>query len=1100
MRKVLSSVLLAFFLSGSLALAQDRILIRGQVVNKADKSETLVGVSVAETDRENRIIRGAQTDMNGNYSLTVNNVVGQKLVFSYVGFKPQTVEIGSKAVINVQLEEETAQLGEVEIVGQRKITVGALSVDERDMTNAYSRLDAKEVDALPVTSIDQALQGRMAGVDIVANSGQPGAGMSIRIRGTSSINNSSDPLIVVNGIPYETTISSDFDFATADEESYSQLLNISPSDIQEITVLKDAASTAQYGSRGANGVLMIRTKRGAMGKPKLSYNFKGSLSIPRDAIPTLNGDQYSTLILESAMNAGDPLNLASYPEFSRDPNNPYYYYNYGQNTDWVKLVQKNAFRHDHSFSLSGGGAKAVYRISAGYLDEKGNLKNTGYKRFTTTLSLNYSISDNLRVVADISYTHGDRYQPYMSDILGTTYTKMPNQSVYEYTDLGEQTSNYFSPETTPQGSFTISNASGRSGGVYNPIAMIHNSEFNATDDRVRPVFTVQYDIFPGKLRYQGNVSFDIMSNKYKGFLPQSATGRPLWEETVNRTTESDSEAFAVSIENQLVFTPKISENIDFQGLAKLYTNDKRMESFSGSTSNSPSIYLSDMSNPSQLLSLNSGITQERSMQGTVIAHWKFWDKYIIDGILTGEGNSRFGTGHRFGLFPSVSASWRLSGEPFMKDLKFLNDFRLRASYGVSGKAPDRNYLHFNQYDSYKYTYLDELGVRPVSMELAGLRWERTIELNLGLNFIGFNNRLNIDFDWYQRTTDDLMFNGVGIPSTSGISSISMNVGTLENKGWELSVFTTPVRVNDWQVDFRFNLSRTQNMVTDMSENVPLSLVPTAENGKYMARIQEGNPVGSFYGYRSQGVYLNDDETIARSASGEKIYTYDEQGQRIPVQMKFWYPTNGYVFQAGDAKYEDINRDGNIDYMDIVYLGNANPLLLGGFGPSVRYKRFTVEAYFYFRYGFDIVNQTKMDMEKMYGFENQSTAVLRRWLQPYENPQYAPADLLPRALYRKGYNWLGSDRFVEDASFMKFKSLTVRYSLNRDWLKKIGFTDASVNFTAYNLYTWTNYTGMNPEINMRNLANAGAGELYSIGYDRSKAPSNIEFSFGLNVTF
>ncbi|MDR3297382.1 MAG: TonB-dependent receptor plug domain-containing protein, partial [Prevotellaceae bacterium] len=247
-------ILAIVVVSAGSAHAQDKILLRGKVTEKGSNAP-LVGASVTEKDKNNRILSGAMTDIHGSYSITVSNVKGNTLVFSYMGFKPVTLPIESSAVVNVGLEEQSVEMDEVVISAKKKVNIGSLNIDERDMTFAYSKLDTKEIEGLPVTSIDQALQGRLAGVDIVANSGQPGSGMSIRIRGTSSINNSADPLIVVNGIPYETTISSDFDFATADEESYSQLLNISPSDIQDITVLKDAASTAMYGSKGANGVL-----------------------------------------------------------------------------------------------------------------------------------------------------------------------------------------------------------------------------------------------------------------------------------------------------------------------------------------------------------------------------------------------------------------------------------------------------------------------------------------------------------------------------------------------------------------------------------------------------------------------------------------------------------------------------------------------------------------------------------------------------------------------------------------------------------------------------------------------------------------------------
>ena len=1075
------------------ALAQDRILIRGKVT---DKGAALVGVSVAEKDKDNRIVGGAQTDMNGNFSITVRNATGQQLVFSYMGYKSQTVAIGARAVINVQLEESSVDIDEVVISAKKKVTIGSLNIDERDMTYAYSKLDAKEIEALPVTSIDQALQGRLAGVDIVANSGQPGSGMSIRIRGTASINNSADPLIVVNGLPYEANISSDFDFATADEETYSQLLNISPSDIQEITVLKDAASTAMYGSKGANGVLMIRTKQGTVGKPRLSYSFKATASAPRDAIPTLTGDQYTTLILESALNAGTPLSLTSYPEFARDPNNPYYFYNYGQNTDWVDEIQKVSFKHEHNFALSGGGEKAVYRISANFLNEDGNIINTNYNRFTTTLNLTYNISDRIRVVADMSYVHGESRNAFMTDILGTTYTKMPNQSVYEYTMSGERTPNYFSPSETPQGNFNSADLSKYTKGIYNPVAMAYESSRYSISDRVRPNFTMQYRILPEVLEYTGTVGFDIGSNKNKGSLPQVATGRPWTENTVNRVRDADDETFIVQVYNTLAFTPKISEWAKLTTFAKLNTTDKQTEAISSVASNTASIYLTDPSNPSRLISPSSGRSQERQLQATLFAGWSFFDRYIIDGVATMDGNSRFGSGYRYGLFPSISGRWRISGEPYVRELKFLNDLSLRASFGQSGKVPDKNYLYYNRYYTYGYTYADELGVYSSSMELTNLRWEKTQELNLGLNFIAFNNRLNIDLEWYRKHTNDLMFPDVEIPSTSGVSKIYMNVGLMDNDGWEMSIFATPVKTSRWQVDFRVQLSHNQNMIRSLSDNVPLSTTATAENGKFMARIQEGNPLGSFYGYRYEGVYLNDDQTIARDANGNKIYTYNSKGERIPVQMQLWYPTNGYVFEAGDAKYSDINNDGNIDYMDIVYLGNANPLLLGGFGPTIKYMSWSLDAYFYFRYGFDIVNSTKMEMEKMYDFNNQSTATLRRWTYPYANPDEAPDDLLPRALYKKGYNWLGSDRYVEDGSFLKFKSVTLRYTFGKKIVHKIGLSDLNLSFTVYNLFTWTSYTGINPEVSIRNVSK----DIYSIGYDESKAPSNIDFMMGINLTF
>ena len=1094
--QTLSFVLLVIFLTATTANAQDKILIRGKVTDKLTK-ETIPGVNIVEMDKENRIVSGTQTDMDGNYSLTIKNISGQKLSFSFIGYSAQEIQVGTRAVINVELEESGIAMTEVVISGQRTVSTGMINISEKDMTFAYSRLDAKDVDALPVASIDEALQGRMAGVDIVANSGSPGSGMSIRVRGTTSINSSSDPLIVVDGIPYETSISKDFDFATADEESYSQLLNISPSDIQEITILKDAAATAMYGSKGANGVLLIKTKRGTMGKPRLTYNFKGGLTIPRNAIPTLNGDQYTTMILEAAMNAGTPFDLVRFPEFARDPQNPYYYYNFGQNTDWVKEVKQNGYKHDHTFSLSGGGQKAVYRLSAGFLEEAGTIRNAErYTRFNTTLNLNYNISDRIRVTADINYTHGDTKSPYMRDLLNSTYTKMPNMSVYEYNEQGELTPNYFSPMETPQGNFTSADMRKKEKGYYNPVAMVREADWNKIDDRIRPNFSLRYMIIPDVLIYTGNVAFDIMSEKGSSFLPQIATGRPWTENVVNRAEGWDNEAFIVQTLNSVNYSPNIGKLGSLILFAQFRTYDKRTEGYSVTTSNTASTNLTSPTNPSRLITPASSMGHERTISSQLLAQWNILEKYKIAGIMSMDGDSKFGTNYKYGFFPSISIRWTVSNERYIRDLPFINDLSLRASYGQSGKAPDNNYLFYNQYNSYNYEYLGEQGVYPSSMKLDNLRWEKTGELNLGFNIIAYNNRVNIDFNWYNRHTNDLLFKNVGIPSTTGVGNIYMNVGSMDNFGWELSIFTTPYQRGDWQIDLNMNVSRTQNAIRSLSENVTTSLIPTAANGKYLARMQVGNPLGSFYGYKSDGVFLNQDETVARDANGEKIYTYNDKGERIPVQMKFWYPSTNYEFQPGDAKYVDVNNDGNIDYMDIVYLGNANPLFFGGFGPRIRYKKWVLDTYFIFRYGFDIVNSTKMDMEKMHNFDNQSTAVERRWTRPYDHPADAPRDLLPRALYNKGYNWLGSDRFVEDGSFMKFKSLTLRYSFDRNLVKKIGMTDLNLSFTVYNIYTWTRYTGMNPEVSVRNVSS----DIFAIGYDNSKSPSNMDFSLGLNVTF
>jgi TonB-dependent SusC/RagA subfamily outer membrane receptor len=338
------------------------------------------------------------------------------------------------------------------------------------------KVDASDLAEIQATSIDQALQGRMAGVDIVANSGDPGAGMSIRIRGTSSINQSSDPLIVVDGMPYDVEVSSDFNFATATEQGYAQLLNIAPSDIKDITVLKDAAATAIWGSRASNGVLVINTRRGAIGKPTVNYTFKGTITKQPDPIPLLSGDQYSMLIPEAYMNRdGRPLNTTVVKEFQYDPNDPYYFYNYSNNTDWVDEITQLGYLHDHNISLQGGGEKARYFASLGYNKTVGTTIGTDFNRINARVNLDFNVSSRIRFRSDVSFTHVDNDQIY--NVSGKSndpqnpraiaYMKMPNMSVYEYDEYGNNSGNYFSPFFNIQGAYPQ---------TYNPVALLKHGK------------------------------------------------------------------------------------------------------------------------------------------------------------------------------------------------------------------------------------------------------------------------------------------------------------------------------------------------------------------------------------------------------------------------------------------------------------------------------------------------------------------------------------------------------------------------------------------------------------------------------------------------
>lgn len=489
--------------------------------------------------------------------------------------------------------------------------------------------------------------------------------------------------------------------------------------------------------------------------------------------------------------------------------------------------------------------------------------------------------------------------------------------------------------------------------------------------------------------------------------------------------------------------------------------------------------------------LSSGVGQQRSMSAYANVNYTFLDRYTIFGNMALNGDSRFGKNYRYGVFPAISGRWRISGEPFMKGIKgqWLDDFSLRASYGITGKSPDSDYLYFNRYSTYDNGYLGESTSYPSSLELKELRWERCFQDNFGLNFVAFDYKLNIEFDWYTRTTKDQFSDKTYIPTSSGFSTMALNYGTVRNKGWELNVNFTAIKTNDWNVNFAFNMAREENSITELSEYADLdNFDEWSKNGKYITTVISGQPVGAFYGYKYNGVYLNKDQTVAIGKDGQPIMTTDEKGNTVPVYMRFGYPTIEYPFQPGDAHYTDINNDGQINYQDIVYLGNYTPLFYGGITPSIKWKNWSLNTVFHYRYGNDIVNRARMSMENMHSFDNQATSVLRRWRQEYANQADAPKDLLPRALHEDGYNWLASDRFVEDGSFIRWKSFTLRYNFSRDLLAKWGLQELYVYFTMQNIYLFTNYTGQDPEIKLGKFE------------DTARTPVPKSYNFGMSVSF
>ena len=1083
------SCLLIAILFANVIMAQTITTVQGRVTGTKGPVE---GVTVAEVDEDGRTVRAVKTDVEGNFVIKISNTKN-KLSFSHISFRSQLLSVNTRTTFNVTMESNNKDLGDVVVISTRKSDNGMVQISERELTTAQSRISAKEMEEMQAASIDQALQGRLAGVDITANSGDPGAGMQIRIRGTSSINSSNDPLIVVDGMPYETSIPSDFNFGAADELGYASLLNIAPTDIKDISILKDAAATAIWGSRAANGVVVITTKRGAVSKPVFTYTNKTSITKQPEAIPMLTGDEYSTLIPEAYMNStGTPLNTQNVKEFQYDPNDPYWYNNYSKNTDWIKAITQTGVTQDHNISMTGGGEKARYYVSLGYLDQKGTTVGTYLKRISNRINLDYIVSERIRFRSDFSYSYTDNNRNFAPNLRDLAYRKMPNMSIYEYDEYGNLSGNYFTPPNNIQGQYLgIINTKGEIGGTTNPLAMAKDAKNNIISQRVTPHFNLQYEILKKVLMATFDVQFDINNNKNNTFLPQTGTGRPWTEPNVNRAYDGDIDVFNVQSKTNLVYTPNF-KNTKHKLISFLsfMTYDNKYVSQEVLTSNTASSVLQDPSSPSRTQNsetrLVSTAGQTRSIGALINAQYSFKDKYILNAGIRGDGNSRFGPENRYALFPSVSVRWRVSDEKFMKRFsKYVDDLSFRTSYGQSGNAPRRDYSYINTYNTYTWTYLGQAGVYPANMQLSNLKWETIVGQNAGINLSMFKRRFTADAEFYVNRTKNMYFPGLQIASINGFNNVDMNVGTMDNRGFELGLSVTPYKTKKWQVDVNFNIARNINVVKEISDLYPTDKGDITQNGQYKTFLLVNNPFGSFYGFKYKGVYKDLESTVATDGSGKPIV--GPTGQT--VYMKFNYPSIGYTFQPGDAMYEDVNHDGNINYQDIVYLGNSNPKFTGGFGTSVTYKgtwKFT--AFFNYRYKFDLVNGTKINTTNMYGFDNQSTATLRRWRQDGDVTD------MPRALYRSGYNWLGSDRYVEDASFLRFRTATVRYTAPQKLVKRLGVKNLSGYVTIENVFTWTGYTGQDPEVSVR------GNDPFRVAVDYSYTPPVKTFTIGLTASF
>ena len=1111
-------------LTSTLAMAQIS-RISGTV---SDEFDVLPGASVREVDASNRIVNATATDMNGNFVLPIKSTKN-KITISFMGFKTQTLPI-NKTVYKITMEDATKTMKEVVKVAPKKVKTSGLEIPEREVSFATQGISAKEFEGLGITSVDEALQGRIAGLDIVSNSGDLGAGTSMRLRGASTVSTltSNEPLIVVNGNVWNVDLS-DFDTATANDEKFAQLLNVNTEDIEDIQVLKDAAATAIWGSQGANGVIEIKTKRGRRGAPQVTYSVKMTMTHQPEGIKLLNGDQYTMLLKESYFNPQQQTYVGRIQELNYDENYSEFLM-FNKNTDWVDLVKQNGLRQNHYVSVSGGDEKTLFRISGGYDHETGTIIEQKLNRFSTRMALDYYVNDRIKIMSNFSLTYTKNNRNY-DGLLGIAYTKMPNLSPYRW--LRDENGNEYNTGEyyiVPQYAFTGYGqlTAAQSGNFndqrdsHNPLASAKYAKNIQTTYDISPELELEYKLLGldddhTQLRYNGRVVMNVYNDYTDQNFPRSLLSNNYHD--IGRAYSYSRKNLAFTTTHTLTFRPHF--NNEDHALMAL----GRFQLVSGSSSNQSTDInrlpdrLGSVTAGGNVTGMGSGFSEWRSLYWTFSTHYAFKSRYVIDYSMRADATTKFGQNSRWGIFPAISGKWIISDEPWMKGVREkikMNEFAVRPGWGYTGNAPGQDYLYLNTYSS-GVRYLNQVVMNPSGLKLTDFRWEQVYTWNLGIDLKFFDDRFKVVVDLYRRITKDMLLPEALIPTSNGWNNLRFrNVGNMKNEGWELQFLGERLlKKGKFYMDAYINFANNINVITKMD---PLVLKTfnhdwTEGNRSVLQRVQLNNPFGSIYGFRSKGVYqynYNTARDIARAdqANGTNVlqeninagktypiaigasgnYVKDAKGD--PVQMRFCYKpetNSGYYFKGGDAIYEDVNNDGNINQSDLVYLGNSLPRLTGGFGFTLHYDRWALRANFNYRIDYDILNMARLDMEAMVSNNNQSQAVNYRWRKEGD------VTSIPRAMFgnSSNYNTLISDRFVEDGSFLRLNYLQLNYSFDPKLLKNWHLKTLNFYASANNLFCLTKYSGVDPEI--------GYGG-YGVTTDSSKTPRSKSYTVGVTIGF
>lgn len=981
------------------AFAQERT-VSGTVADKTG----LPVIGAAVIDVQNRT-SGTLTDLDGNFSLNVSS--GTSLEISFMGYKTVTVPVGDNDFLSVTLEDDTEFLDEVVVVGYG-------TVRKRDLTGAVSSVGNRDLKDSPVTNVGQALQGKVSGVYIV-DAAKPGDNVSIKIRGLGTINDS-DPLVVIDGVPTDLGLSS-----------------LNTADIDRIDVLKDASATAIYGSRGANGVVMVTTKRGSTGEGKVNVSANWAMQNVAYVPEMLNAAEYAAYS-NDMLSAGG---LATNPQWSNPAS-------LGEGTDWLDEMFRTGFMQNYTVSYSGGNEKAHYYVSGGFMDQQGTVKTIGYRRFT------FQNNNDAQVLKWLKFTN---------NITFSTDTKTGGS--YSVTDAMNALPTQ--PLKNADGSW-----SGPEGNAYwygdirNPIGTLYTNENKTSGYNF--LYNISAEItFTKWLKFKSTFGYDAKL----WFNDNMTYAYPYKPTPVEETTryQDSNKAFTYLWDNYLTFDHTFKGKHYLNIMAGTSAQWNRNSAFNGTKGGFLFDDVHEFDNGTSTKALGGSSSDWAMFSFMARANYSYDDRYLLTVTFRRDGSSRFGPHHRWGNFPSASAAWRISQEPWFpgrNDGNFvINDLKLRAGYGVTGNDKIGSYAYIQTYNTGAYIFGDDVVTTLMAKTMANpsIHWEEVQQANIGIDLSLWNSRLTLSLDGYIKNTTDMLVKAA-IPITSGYEDTSTtytNAGKVSNKGFELTLNT--VNFEGAGGGFRWATSMTatfnRNKIVSLNSDTPLYQNETG--GAYITMQRNGLPINVFYGYVTDGIFQTQAEV------------------------------NSHAFQEastapGDIRFKDLNNDGVINENDRTVIGDPNPDWLFSMVNTFSWKGFDLSVYLQGVAGNDIFNANSISNEGMSSAHNQTASVKYRWVG------YGTSTVMPRAVYGDpNHNARISDRFVEDGSYLRLKNITLSYTFPAKWTQKISVDNARIYLSCENVATLTRYSGFDPEVGIN-------------GIDGNRYPISRTFSLGVNFNF